>query len=497
MGVVIRQSLKGAILTYIGAAIGFVTQFFIVTRFLNPDIIGLTKVFYEVGNFFASFALLGVTASGMRFFPYFRDPEKGNNGFLFWYLMIPLIGTALISGIYCLCKTPVIDFFAKDSALFVDYFYLVIPLILILTLWQAFENYSNINMRIALPKGVREVGLRIFTLASYLLYAFGYIGISGLVLAILFSYGLCLLIDVIYVSKTQCISLKHDSKFISPDLRRSFFKYSGFLILAAISHNLMNQLDIFMLSGVKGQGLYSVGIYTIALYMANVIDMPARSIQAISTPIAADALKRDDFETANSLYKKVSINQLIISSLILLVIWVNLDNIYAIIPNGETFSKGRYVVLFLGLSKIIVSTLNFGSIMIQFSKYYFWSLYIAIFITILSIGTNLFFIPRMGVAGAALATLIATIISYSYQQYLVHKKVHGNPFTWKTVWMILVAIGLWGLNFLIPSVTHISPWLDIAIRCLVIGTAGLFLIYKLNISPDVNLILDKFLKKKQ
>ncbi|MCQ2083919.1 MAG: polysaccharide biosynthesis C-terminal domain-containing protein [Bacteroidaceae bacterium] len=496
MGVVIRQSLKGTVLTYVGALIGFVTQFFIVTKFLEPEVLGLTKVFYEVAAFFASFALLGILSAGMRFFPYFKDPEKGNNGFFFYYLAVPLIGTVLLSVIYCLCKQPVMSFLAKDSNLFADYFYLVIPLILILALWQAFENYSNINMRIALPKGVREVGLRLFMLASYLLYAFSFISLSGLVIAVLCSYGLCLAIDVVYVSRTQCVSLQHDYSFITPELKNKFLKYSGFLILSAISGNLMNQLDIFMISGHKGQGMYGVGIYTIALYMANIIDMPSRSVQAISTPIAADALKNGNFEAANALYKKVSIHQLMISSMLLLIIWINMDNIYAIIPNGDTYCQGRYVVLFLGLSKIIVTTLSFGGILIQFSKYYYWTLFISIFITIMSIGTNLFFIPRMGVAGAAFATLIASIVSYSYQQYLVQRKVHGNPFTWKTVLMIGIVAGLWGLNFLIPSVSHISPWLDIAMRTGIIGTVGLVVIYKLSISADLNGIIDKCLKKK-
>lgn len=50
MGVVIRQSLKGTVLTYIGAAIGFVTQFFATTKFLEPEVLGPTKVFTKIFN---------------------------------------------------------------------------------------------------------------------------------------------------------------------------------------------------------------------------------------------------------------------------------------------------------------------------------------------------------------------------------------------------------------------------------------------------------------
>jgi len=493
MGVVIRQSFKGTVLTYIGAVLGFITQFFVVTKFLAPDVIGMTKVFYEVGALFAGFGLLGATASGMRFFPYFKNEKNGNNGFFFYYLAVPFLGTILISVLYILLKEPVLQFFAAESPTFSDYYHLVLPLIFILVFWQAMENYSNINMRIAFPKGVREVCLRVFMLVSYLCYAFGLINLTGLILFILASYGLCLLLDVMYVCRTSPVTLQHDNSFITPDLKSKYLKYTGFLMMSAVAGNIMSQLDIFMLSSVKG--LYSAGVYTIALYMANVIDMPSRSISAISTPIAADALKNGDFERANSLYQSVSIHQLMISSMILLLIWVNIDNIFEIIPNGDTFAEGKYVVLFLGLAKIITSTLNFGGVLIQFSRYYYWTLFISVFLTVLTICTNLYFIPRMGISGAALATLITTVISYCYQQYLVQRKVHGNPFTSKTVIMLLIVLALWGVNRLIPSLSSVSPWLDIVLRTTTLLLLASLAILKFRISPELNGIISRLLHR--
>lgn len=493
MGIVIRQSLKGTVLTYIGAALGFVTQFFVVTKFLAPDVIGLTKVFYEVAALFAGFGLLGTTASGMRFFPYFKNKDNGNNGFFFYYLAVPFIGTILISLLYILLREPVLHFFAAKSPIFSDFYYLVLPLIFILVFWQAMENYSNINLRIAFPKGVREVCLRGFMLTAYLCYAFGLIDLKGLILCILASYGLCLLLDFAYVGKTSPVTLKHDFSFIGPELKSKYLKYTGFLMLSAIAGNIMSQLDIFMLSSVKG--LYSAGVYTIALYMANVVEMPARSITAISTPIAADALKNGDFEKANSLYQRVSIHQLMASSLILLLVWVNIDNIFEILPNGEKYAEGKYVVLFLGLAKIITTTLSFGGVLIQFSKYYYWTLFISLFLTALTISTNLYFIPRMGISGAALATLITTVISYCYQQYLVQRKVHGNPFTTKTVIVILIVMALWAINQLIPSLSHISPWLDMAARTIMLLLLASLAIIKFKISPEVSGLFQRLFSK--
>lgn len=95
MGIVIRQSIKGTFVNYVGAFIGFLTTMFVVTKFLKPEEIGLTKVIYEVSFLFASLAQLGTSASAMRFFPYFRDPEKNNNGFFFYLLLMPSVGTVI------------------------------------------------------------------------------------------------------------------------------------------------------------------------------------------------------------------------------------------------------------------------------------------------------------------------------------------------------------------------------------------------------------------
>ena len=79
MGVIIRQSIRATVFNYLGAFIGFLTTFFILTKFLEPEVIGLTKVMYEIAALIAGFAQLGTSASAMRFFPYFKNPENQHN----------------------------------------------------------------------------------------------------------------------------------------------------------------------------------------------------------------------------------------------------------------------------------------------------------------------------------------------------------------------------------------------------------------------------------
>ena len=494
MGIVIRQSLKGTFVNYIGVLLGIFVQFYIVAKYLDPEIIGLSKVVYDVALLLSTFALLGTGSSGMRFFPYFKDEKSGNHGFLFYFLLLPTIGTVLMILVFLALRTPIEGYFGKNSPLFNEYIYYVIPLMVILAFWQLGESYANINMRIAIPKAVREVGMRLFILLIYVLYGTGRIDISQFFVGFIICYGLCMLITGVYSLHMGSRVLKHDWSFITPDLRSKIMKYTGFLMLAALSGNIMSQLDIFMLSGVKG--LYSAGIYTIVVYMAEIVNMPSRNITPISAPIAAEAMKNGDIKTAQGLYQQVSVHQMLASTVLLMIVWINLDNIFSIIPNGYKFAEGRWAVLLLGLSKVVYGTLNFGNTLISFSKYYYWTLFITLFLTLLTIGTNLYFIPILGLSGAALATLITCLISYSYQQYLVQVKIKANPFTWRHLRIIIILCVLFALNFFIPSLLSTSPWLDIAVRTGIILSVAVVMVYILKISPQITWFIDKYLLRK-
>ncbi|MDR2556711.1 MAG: lipopolysaccharide biosynthesis protein, partial [Bacteroidales bacterium] len=72
MGIVIRQSIKGTVVTYIGAFIGFITTLFIFTDLLTPEEIGLQRIIIEAGIMLGSLAQLGTSSLGIRFFPHFK-----------------------------------------------------------------------------------------------------------------------------------------------------------------------------------------------------------------------------------------------------------------------------------------------------------------------------------------------------------------------------------------------------------------------------------------
>lgn len=493
MGIIIRQSIKGTIVNYIGSFIGFLTTMFVLTKFLKPEEIGLTQVIFQAATLVSIFIQMGISSSAFRFFPYFKNAKNNNNGFFFYLLLMPTIGAIIFIPLYILLREPISSFFSKNATLFVDYYYWVIPLTLFISYWTVLETYSNIQMRIVVPKFIREILVRILLLVVYLLFAFKFLNLDGLVGGYIAVYGVAMVLTFVYLSRIGSISLKHDFSFIDNPLRRKIRNYTLFLILTALSGNLLSQLDLFMVTSQLG--LDSAGIFSIAFYMAIVIEIPSRSITAISSPIAAESLKKDDLESANKLYKTVSLHQLIAGSCIFLLIWINIDNIFELIPNGNVYVAGKWVVLFIALSRLIGVTLNFGSTLISFSKYYYWGLFFTIFITVIGVGTNLLLIPRMGITGAAVATLITTILQFSVQQWIVLMKIKGNPFSmalFKQLFLLLISLGL---NYFLPQWSN-NPLVDGIYRSCIVGLFILFCIYKLRISEELCFYIDRFLKKK-
>ena len=492
MGIIIRQSIKATLFNYVGAFIGFLTTFFVLTKFVEPEIIGLTKVIYEVSAMVAGFAQLGTSASAMRFFPYFRDPKNNHNGFFFYLMLMPAVGSVVFIGLFLLLREPIVAFFQKDTVVWETYYDWLIPMIIFLTFWTVLETYSSVLLRIVVPKFIKEIGIRVLLLVIYLLYALHVLDVTGLVIAYISVYGIAMLALFVYISRITSVSLKHNFAFIDRELGRKIMKYTLFLLLSALSGNIIWQLDLFMVSAQEG--FDDAGIYTIAAYMAFAIELPARSITSISSPLAATALKEGDWQQANRLYQKVSLHQFMASTILFLLLWINIDNIFDILPNGEIYGAGKWVVFFIALSKIISVTLSFGGTLISFSRYYYWGLYFTFFLTALTITTNYFFIPLWGISGAALATLLTCIVSYTFQQWIVMWKIKGNPYTWGIVKQLSLVLLLFALNELLPCWAG-NPFIDLAYRSLIFAAIWLILAYRFRVSEEFCRLVRSMLNK--
>lgn len=507
MGVVIKQSIKGTIVNYVGVAIGFLTTFFVMTSYLTQEEVGLSRVLIDAAVLFSSFAQLGTSSSIIRFFPFFKDEEKNHHGFFFWTLVVPLLGFVIFMIVEKLFHNYIISSFSNNSDLFVSYYKFVFPLSLFMLYQSVFEANSNVLMRIVVPKFVREVGVRVGLLVLYILYGHLHvITLDGMVAGFCIVYFIAALVDFVYLLTLGKISFKPDLSIFSKPLLKDILLYTIFLIFNAITINVMPLLNTFFVSA--SMGLSFTGIYAISNYIATVVEVPNRSLNAIVQPNISESVKNNDFNETEKLCKSVSLHLMLSSFLIFFFIWINIDTLFMILSNGEDYEAGKSVVFILGIAKCINSTLFVGQSVLNYSKYYYYSLLFTVLLTASAVILNIVLIPRMGMNGAALSNLISYLLFFISLLFVVYVKLGINIFSIAQLKVAAITAGLWLLNMvftksLTPAILNIMDnsllinIIEAVVRSSVLLLLATFVTYKWNVSNEVNLLINKVLRRQK
>jgi O-antigen/teichoic acid export membrane protein len=367
----------------------------------------------------------------------------------------------------------------------------LIPLTLFFIYTSVYETYSSILERIVVPKFIREILIRIMTISVILLFYFKIINLNQLIFLLVSIYGIASILIILYVNSIQKIKLRPQFEFLKKGLRNDMLKFMLFMLSVGIGTSIAGKIDVFMIS--QKISLAGTGIFTIAYFMASFIEMPSRAVAQITTPFVSQALKDNDLPKINMLYKRVSINQLTIAGLLFCLLWINADNIFEIMPNGETYEAGKYIILFIGAAKLFDAVTGINSAILGNSKYYYYSLFFIFLLATLSIVNNLLLIPRYGIMGAAIATSISIFLFNACMVLFVWWKLKVQPFSRNTIKSISAILVVLALNFFLMELEN--PWFDAAFRSTITLVVFALIIYFLKASKDINDLAEKAVMK--
>jgi len=225
-------------------------------------------------------------------------------------------------------------------------------------------------------------------------------------------------------------------------------------------------------------------IYTTAFYMATVIEIPKRALSQIAMPLISRAFERNDLKEVSSLYSKTSINQFIIGSLLLIGVWINLDNLFTLMPKGALYGAGKWVVIIVGAGKLVDMLFGPSSEIIVLSKYYKFNIVLILILATLIIVSNNYLIPRYGIEGAAWGAAFA-LITFNVTKYIfIYLKFKIQPFTSATAKVLAIALTTLFINLVLFKVENTI--LDIIFRSGLITLIFGGLILVTRASPDAN-----------
>ncbi|WP_411030898.1 lipopolysaccharide biosynthesis protein [Spongiimicrobium sp. 3-5] len=484
MGIVFKQTASNTLITYLGFGIGAINTLFLYTRFLTEEYFGLVGVILSTSTILMPILAFGVPNTMVKYYSSFRNTED-TEGFLTLMLLLPLLFIIPISAIAYFTYDVVGSLLSNKNAIVKDYVWHIVLIGLAMAYFEVFYAWAKVQMKSVFGNFMKEVFVRLGVTVLLIILYLDFITVTTFLKALVALYLLRTIIMKLYA-----YSLKRPRlHFKFPKNTSTILKYSFLIIIGGSTAVVLLEIDRFMINQfIK---IENVAYYSVAIFIATVISVPARAMHQITYPLTAQILNEKDMHALKQLYQKSSLTLFLMSGLIFTLIVLNLNDLYALLP--ETYSGGLIVVVLIGLAKVFDALLGNNNSILYNSDHYRWVLLMGVFLALLTIGLNLWLIPVYGLNGAALATFLAIGIYNMAKFFYVRSKFGIQPLTLATfkVVCLLLLVGI--LFYIVPFTFH--PVLNILLKSTALVIIYFWVLLRFNISDDVHRMLLKFLKR--
>lgn len=485
MGVVVNQSAKNLFTTYLGFAIGAINTLFLYTNFLTPEYYGLVGFLLSAANLIWPLMAFGVHNTLVKFYTSY-DAKEERDKLLSVILWLPLGISILLGIIGAITYDALLEYFSNGNGLVKPYIWLIFVIALATSYFEIFFSWAKVHYKSVFGNFMKEVFHR--SCISLLLVAvyYNYLSVENFVYAIGGVFILRLLIMKLYAFSLYFPKLS----FSFPHNRAFILKYSALILIAGSVAMVLLDLDKVMIE--RFLPIEMVAVYGIAVYISSVIAVPSRAMHQITYPMTAKLLNTGDKRGLLELYQKSSLNLLIISGLIFLLIVTNISQVYELIPDEYQISFS--IVILISCVKLYDNLLGNNNSILFNSDYYRLVLAIGVFLAALAFVLNILLIPQLGLLGAALATFLAFACYNTTKLVMVQKKFKIHPFTKETfLGLLLILLFTFGFYF------WDFPWhpvVNILLKSALTGLLYVGIIYFLKLSADINSIIRKTLRLK-
>jgi O-antigen/teichoic acid export membrane protein len=486
MGIVLNQSFKNTISTYLGFGFGAINTLFLYTNFLTDQYFGLVAFLLSAANIMMPFVAFGVHNAIIKFYSSFKT-KNSINSFLSFMLFLPLVFIipAFIIGYFS--YDVIVNLLSKENVIVENYVRHIFILAMAMAYFEIFFAWSKVQMQTVFGNVMKEVFHRVCIMLMLFAVYMDWLLLDQFILTLVVVYVLRMLIMMSYAFSIRVPKFK----FRKIENLSSILKYSGLMIIAGSVAMLILDIDKFMIGLMLGN-IEQVAYYSVAIFMATVIAVPQRAMHQIMMPLTAKYLNENDMPALEDLYKRSSISLFVISGFIFLLIILNIHQLYKILP--EEFTGGLFVVLIVSLAKLYDNSLGNNNAILFNSDYYRMVLFFGVLLAIMAVVLNVIFIPVCGIEGSAFATFLAVFVYNTVKIYFVKQKFNMQPFTMgslKTLFMLVVlslVFYFWEFKF--------HPIANIILKSTLISVFYFSMIYKMNVSEDISNQIKKYLRLK-
>ncbi|HTJ12528.1 MAG TPA: hypothetical protein VL547_10905 [Dinghuibacter sp.] len=466
MGQLRRQTILSSISTYFGFLVGALNTYLFVhagQHTFSDAEYGLTRVFTDMGGMIYAFGSIGVSSVVYKFYPYYKDHlTRRQNDLLTWALLISLAGFVLVCLGGWIFEPLIVRKFSERSALFVVYYRWVFPFGFGFMLFSILETFAWTTRQSVWSTFLREGGIRIFVLLEIVPYLLGWIGYDVFIKVYAFQF---LAMAIILWGHLTRMGLTNLTLHVSKVTRRFRKKMAGMASLTytgIIVTIVAQSFDGILIAGFMG--LSYAGIYALLLYIANIIQVPQRSVQAASIPHLAQAWKDKDYGRIDRIYHRTSLNLLILSSALLALIQLCAPTAGSLFNIKADYQAALLLpaLFLLGVARVVDGGTGVNSQIIGTSVFWRFDFFTGIVLLALRIPLNVFLIKSYGITGSAVADLISLVVYNVVRFIFLWVRFGMQPFNFRSLLAIVYAFAAYYATAL--ACAGLSGWVSLFAR---------------------------------
>jgi O-antigen/teichoic acid export membrane protein len=493
VGVIKRQGIKNTIITYIGIMIGAINIIFIQPKLLTPEELGLTRLLYDFSYMIGIAIPLGLPNIIVKYFPFFKDRQKKNNGFAGFILAVFFIG--FIISAFCLVNfEPIITgYYIEKSGLFVDYFSFIIPFTFIVSAITVTTAYCQSLFKSTIPSFLNDICLRLGTIIITVLYFNKLISLDTYVYFFIGLYGIELIIIVGYILMVDKISFVPDKTLFKQYSSSKMLSFGLLLCIASFSSIGLRKVDALFLGTTS---LELVAVYTTAIFIASFIEVPLGALERISHTKIADNFANENFVEIEKIYKDSVKYLLIIGGLLFIGINACTKYVYQIGHLPDSYLQCIDVVYIVGIGALINISTGINSAIMFYSKHYVLGTLFLVITLVITVVLNLVLIPIYGIYGAAIASALASLIFNFVKFFFIYQKFKFQPYNLKSLYILLLIIACSLVSYFLPDINS-NAFINLIFKGSVVSLLYVITIYKLKLAPELfDMIKSRLIKSK-
>lgn len=495
MGTIRKQTIISSVLVYIGFLIGaFNIYLYTKQGGFSASQFALTRVFFAIGQNFYTLGSLAVIPVVQKFYPYYKSNLKPKeNDLLSWALAAIVVGYLLVS-LAALVAKPIIERkFSERSILVVEYYYYIIPFGFSMLLFALLEGYSWVLQKTIVPNFLKETGLRIVTLFFIVLYYAGIITYHTFIVLFSTLFYIIALAMLLYLHSIGELNITFKISKLTKKLLPKMIKMQSLIYGGIIIMTIGQTMDEIFIASLNG--LEFAGVYTLAAYAANFIQVPQRSMQSIVTGVVSQAWKDKNYTEINRVYQRSSINMLLMGLFIFGIIILNVQELFIRLNVQATYSAAFNVIIILGLVRLIDAGTGVNGTIIATSNFWKFDFISGIIMLGLRIPLTYFFLKKFGTIGAAYSELIGMATYNFIRCEFLRRKFNMQPFTIKTLHTILIFAALFlGCFYLFST---LNGWISILLKTTVFSALFLIAVFVFKLTPDAQQLYVKWKEKRR